>query len=111
MATGLTAVVTQLDRLDTEKLEALSEVSISASIGGAISGIGASIGGLIDSVSGVVGGESLSEYESTMITKMEQLIAATSANKDVYLDREKVTSLVMDTSDRSVVNKFSLNNG
>lgn len=111
MATGLSAVVTQLDRLDTEKLEKLSEVSISASIGGAISGIGASIGGLIDTVSGVVGGESLSEYESTMISKMEQLIAATSANKDVYLDREKVTSLVMDTGDRSVVNKFSLNNG
>lgn len=111
MATGLSAVVTQLDRLDTEKLEKLSEVSISASIGGAISGIGDSIGGLIDTVSGVVGGESLSEYESTMISKMEQLIAATSANKDVYLDREKVTSLVMDTGDRSVVNKFSLNNG
>ena len=111
MAAGLSTVVTQLDRLDTEKLEALSEVSISASIGGAISGIGASIGGLIDTVSGVVGGESLSEYESTMISKMEQLIAATSANKDVYLDREKVTSLVMDTGDRSVVNKFSLNNG
>jgi hypothetical protein len=110
MAMGLTAVVTQLDRLDTEKLEKLSEVSISASIGGAISGIGESIGGLIDSVSGVVGGESLSEYESSMLDKMNELITATNTHKDVYLDKDKVTNLVMAKAERTIKNNTNINN-
>jgi hypothetical protein len=110
MAGGLTAVVTQLDRLDTEKLEALSSVSISASIGGAISGIGDSIGGLIDSVSGVVGGESMSEYETTMLDKMEELKGAFLTNKDVFLDKDKVTNLVMAKSEKTIKNNTNINN-
>ena len=110
MAGGLTAVVTQLDRLDTEKLEALSSVSISASIGGAISGIGDSIGGLIDSVSGVVGGESMSEYETTMLEKMGELKDAFMTNKDVYLDKDKVTNLVMAKSEKTIRNNTNINN-
>ena len=110
MAGGLTAVVTQLDRLDTEKLEKLSEVSISASIGGAISGIGDSIGGLIDSVSGVVGGDSLSEYENSMLEKMNELITATNTHKDVYLDKDKVTNLVMAKAERTLKNTTNINN-
>ena len=107
MAGGLTAVVTQLDRLDTEKLEALSSVSISASIGGAISGIGSSISGLID---GIGGGESLSEYETTMLDKMTELKDAFMSNKDVYLDRERVTGLVMASADRTITNRTNINN-
>ena len=107
MAGGLTAVVTQLDRLDTEKLEALSSVSISASIGGAISGIGSSISGLID---GIGGGESLSEYETTMLDRMTELKDAFMTNKDVYLDREKVTGLVMASADRTITNRTNINN-
>ena len=107
MASGLTAVVTQLDRLDTEKLEALSSVSISASIGGAIGSIGSSISGLID---GIGGGESLSEYETTMLDRMTELKDAFMSNKDVYLDKEKVTGLIMASADRTITNRTNINN-
>jgi hypothetical protein len=59
--------------------------------------------------SGVEGG-SLSEYEETMLEKMDTLISAVVSNKDVYLDKDKVTSLVMTKSDRSIVNKLNINN-
>jgi hypothetical protein len=53
---------------------------------------------------------SLSEYEETMLEKMDSLISAVSANKDVYLDKDKVTSLVMQKSDRSIMNKLNIFN-
>ena len=43
---------------------------------------------------------SLSEYQSKMLSKMDELITATSANKDVYLDKDKVTNLVMARAER-----------
>lgn len=69
----------------------------------------AGIFGFGESSSGIEGG-SLSEYESTMLSKMDSLIQAVSSNKDVYLDKDKVTSLVMQTSDRSIVNKLNIFN-
>jgi hypothetical protein len=45
-----------------------------------------------------------------MLNKMDSLIQAVSSNKDVYLDKDKVTSLVMQTSDRSIVNKLNIFN-
>ena len=53
---------------------------------------------------------SLSEYEETMLEKMDSLISAVSANKDVYLDKDRVTSLVMQKSDRSIMNKLNIFN-
>lgn len=108
MGRGLGTVNTQLQTLDTDKLDKLSDFSMSMSIGGAIGAVGDAIGGVVGALSGE---GSLSEYEDSMLQKMKELIDATSANKDVYLDRQKVTSLVMDTSDRSVVNKFNMNAG
>ena len=58
---------------------------------------------------GAVEDGSLSEYEATMIEKMDELIKATGAQRDIYLDREKVTNIVMDRGERSAVNKFKLN--
>ena len=80
-------------------------------IGAAAAGLGLLFGalGVGDSTSGIEGG-SLSEYESTMLSKMDSLIQAVSSNKDVYLDKDKVTSLVMQTSDRSIVNKLNIFN-
>ena len=52
---------------------------------------------------------SLSEYETNMLAKMDQLIQATSSQRDIYLDKDKVTNVVMDRGERSAVNKFSLN--
>jgi hypothetical protein len=52
---------------------------------------------------------SLSEYEANMLAKMDQLIIATTSQRDIYLDKDKVTNTVMDRGERSSVNKFKLN--
>lgn len=52
---------------------------------------------------------SLSTYETNMLSKMDQLIVATTGQRDIYLDKDKVTNIVMDRGERSAVNKFKLN--
>lgn len=52
---------------------------------------------------------SLSTYETNMLSKMDQLIVATTRQRDIYLDKDKVTNIVMDRGERSAVNKFQLN--
>jgi hypothetical protein len=110
MGIALGLISTNLATIDTEKLTALSDFSISPSIGTAVTGIADSISGVIDSVSGVVGGETLSEYETQMMAKMDTLIAAVSTGRDVYMDKEKVTNVVMKMSERSSKNMFGLEN-
>lgn len=61
------------------------------------------------SEAGAIEGGTLSEYETNMLNKMDQLIQATSSQRDIYLDRDKVTNVVMDRGERSAVNKFKLN--
>lgn len=67
------------------------------------------IGGESGETTGIEAG-SLSEYESTMLEKMDSLISAVTSNKDVYLDKDKVTSMIMAKSDRSIVNKLNIFN-
>jgi len=61
------------------------------------------------SEAGAIEGGTLSEYETNMLNKMDQLIQVTSSQRDIYLDRDKVTNVVMDRGERSAVNKFKLN--
>jgi len=81
MGSGLSMINDQLDRLNPEKLEALSNFSMSLSIGGAISAVGEAVGGLVDSVSAVIGGgdekESLSQYETDTLKYLERIAVAT----------------------------------
>jgi len=82
MGSGLSMINDQLDRLNPEKLDALSNFSMSLSIGGAVNAIGESIGGLVDSVSAVIGGgegegDSLSQYETDALRYLERIAAAT----------------------------------
>lgn len=79
-------------------------------IGAAAAGLGLLFGALGVGESGGIEEGSLSQYEETMLQKMDSLIQAVSSNKDVYLDKDKVTSLVMQTSDRSIVNKLNIFN-
>jgi hypothetical protein len=53
---------------------------------------------------------SLSEYESSMLSKMDALINEVAKGRDVYLDKEKVTAVVSRTSERSSKNVFGVNN-
>jgi hypothetical protein len=77
--------------------------------------VGAGLGFLFNAFgdeeeTGAIEQGSLSEYNTQMLSKMDELIQVTKAAKDVYLDREKVTGLVVSTSEKNSVNKFSLNN-
>jgi hypothetical protein len=80
-------------------------------ISAAASGLGMLFGAVEsgDESSGIEGG-SLSEYESTMLEKMDSLISAVNSNKDVYLDKDKVTSLIMAKTDKSIINKLNIFN-
>jgi len=45
---------------------------------------------------------------SALVSKMDEMIAAVSANRDVYMDREKVSSAVVTSSEKSSQNRFGL---
>lgn len=82
MGSGLSVINEQLDRLNPEKLDALSNFSMSLSIGGAVTAIGDAVGGLVDSVSAVIGGGndeegSLSQYETDALRYLERIAVAT----------------------------------
>ena len=82
MGSGLAIINDQLDRLNPEKLEALSNFSMSLSIGGVMTAVGEAVGGLVDSVSAVIGGgeggsESLSQYETDALRYLERIAVAT----------------------------------
>jgi len=104
MGSGLSLIATQLDRIDTSKLDALSDFSISASIGTAVTSISDSIGGVIDTIGNAIGVEKLSDYESKMLQGIEKLITAVETNRDVYLDKEKVTTIIKKTGEKQTNN-------
>ncbi len=70
-------------------------------------GLGGATGG--GEETGALEAGSMSEYETNMLNKMDQLIQATAGQRDIYLDKDKVTNIVMDRGERSAVNKFKLN--
>jgi hypothetical protein len=45
---------------------------------------------------------------SALVSKMDEMIQAVSANRDVYMDREKVSSAVVRTNEKSGENRFGL---
>jgi len=111
MGKSLDMIATQLDRINPAKLDALSNFSITASIGNTVSGLAEGIGGLINSVGDLLGGkktESVSDYETQMLSKMDTLIAEVKSKRDVYLDKDKVTSSVMKHSEKQTGNSFGL---
>jgi hypothetical protein len=64
---------------------------------GALAGLGFIINHVIDGKSKPVGDTKkteLSEYHSTMLSKMDELITAVRENRDVYIDKEKVTAAI-----------------
>jgi hypothetical protein len=45
---------------------------------------------------------------SALVSKMDEMIQAVSKNRDVYMDREKVSAAVVTTSEKSSQNRFGL---
>ena len=52
--------------------------------------------------------DSLSGYQSQMLQKMDMLIQTTAGTRDVYLDKDKVTNVVMERAERGSGNVFGL---
>ena len=102
MGSGLSMINEQLDRLNPEKLEALSDFSMSLSIGGALTSVGNAVGGLVDSVSALIGGGeeegSLSQYETDALKYLERIAVATEKGATIK------------GRDRSAFNPMGINN-
>jgi hypothetical protein len=69
---------------------------------------------LLETVAGGIGGllgggvTVAGQDNSTLVAKLDELIMAVSSNRDVYMDREKVSSAVVKTNEKSGENRFGL---
>ena len=106
---SLFALAAALTAVGTAGLISIPGLVALGAIGTAVNGINSLLGIESESTT-AVNQESVQEYQTQMLNKLEEIRVATLSNKDVYLDRTKVTNLVMETSDRNSVNKFNINN-
>lgn len=108
LAGAFTALSASLGLIAISGIAALPALLGLAAVG---AGMGMLFGalGMGGETTGVENG-SLSEYESSMLSKMDALITEVAKGRDVYLDREKVTAVVTKTSERSSRNAFGVNN-
>jgi hypothetical protein len=106
LAGAFTALSASLGLIAISGIAALPALLGLAAVG---AGMGMLFGalGLGGENSGVENG-SLSEYESSMLSKMDALINEVAKSRDVYLDKEKVTAVVSKTSERSSKNVFGV---
>ena len=112
MATALTMINNELERLSVEKLDALADFSMNVSVGSAVSAVGESIGGLVDSVSGLIGGggdEEKEDKNQLLIDEIKGLRSDLLSGKiGVYMDGEKVTSRVSAAVERVGGNSYAM---
>ena len=66
-------------------------------------GLGTGIGGLLG---GLMGGGG--QDNTAIVAKLDELISAVYSNRDVYMDKEKVSSAVVKTNEKSGENRFGL---
>ena len=117
LASAFLILAASLAFLGTYGLPGLAVLAGIAAVGGMIVtiadylGLGGDGGGETSSESTAVETDSLAEYHSTMLDKMDELITATLTNRDVYLDKDKVTAFIMDKSERVTKNTFGLGVG
>jgi hypothetical protein len=106
LAGAFTALSASLGLIAISGIAALPALLGLAAVG---AGMGMLFGalGMGSENSGVEQG-SLSEYESSMLSKMDALINEVAKGRDVYLDKEKVTAVISRTSERSTKNVFGV---
>jgi len=82
-----------------------------------LAAVGAGLGFLINSVTGddsntsTPENESITKYHTDMINKMELLISATEASRNIYIDGEKFTSYVQRKAEKlPIVNTTAVKN-
>lgn len=109
-ATGIGALNEQIQKLDTEKLEKLEDVSVSLSVGAAISGVASSIGGMIDSASDALFGDSESSVNEKMLAELVLIKQHLATPRVVKIDREKAGQEFAKSTDSSSKNVSSIDN-
>lgn len=105
LAGAFTALSASLGLIAISGIAALPALLGLAAVGTGLGVLFNALGG--GETSGVENG-SLSEYESSMLSKMDALINEVAKGRDVYLDKEKVTAVVSRTSERSTKNVFGV---
>jgi len=109
LSLSIAGLAASLMFLGTFGLPGLLMLAGIAAVSGPIMKIAGFFGLGESSETGAAEGGSLSEYETSMLAKMDQLIAATTSARDIFLDKDKVTNIVMDRGERNAVNKLQLN--
>ena len=111
LASAFMLLGASLSFLGTAGLPGLAVLAGIAAVGGMIItiadylGFGGEEGGT--ETTGVEDG-SLSEYQSQMLQKMDMLIQTTASTRVVYLDKDKVTNVIMARAERGSGNVFGL---
>ena len=106
-AEGIGRLNAELQTLDTEKLEKLEDVSLSLSVGAAVTGVADSIGGMIDAASNTLFGEGGTDVQTQMLTELKEI--KNRVGVTLKLDGDKVAESVGKTNDASAKNISSLN--
>ena len=108
-AQGIGQLSASINSLDTEKLEKIEDVSISLSVGGAISNIGSSVSGLIDSVGDALfGGGDEKNTQDLMLAELVAIKEHLATPRVVQIDREKAGQEFAKATDSSAKNVSSM---
>ena len=103
-ANGLGRLNSVANDLDMKKLEKLSDVSVSLSVGAAITGVADSVGGFIDSASASLFGEDETDINSQMLTELKEIKNRIGIPPVLKIKREIVSEAVASTNDESSKN-------
>ena len=90
MAAALKEVGTSLNAIDSSKLEALEDFTITSAITGAASGVIAAIASPIAALGETLGGGDGGNTQQEIVGRLDRLIAVVEAGGDVILDGSKV---------------------
>ena len=100
-ANGLGRLNSVANDLDMKKLEKLSDVSVSLSVGAAITGVADSVGGFIDSASASLFGEDETSLDSQMLAELKLIKENLGIPTILKINQEKIGEAVASTNDES----------
>jgi len=108
-AEGIGRLNAELQTLDTEKLEKLEDVSLSLSVGAAVTGVADSIGGMIDAASNTLFGEGGTDVQTKMLAELIEIKESVGVGKVIKFDSTVVGREVASKNDQEAKNISSLN--
>ena len=103
-AEGIGRLNAELQTLDTEKLEKLEDVSLSLSVGAAVTGVADSIGGMIDAASNTLFGEGGTDVQTKMLAELIAIKEKVGVGKVIKMDSTRVGKEVASKNDQDSQN-------